>query len=131
MKKIFKWIGAAVFFAIAIFSIIKLIILIKKYSLIEVMMAAGKLNEDGVGVVELSKNGTKFLTKVSDEGAEAFKDYLNSIGYKYIGRFGSSNLYEYEGVEIVVKRSKILGKFYLYEIFNEDYFGEADEYILG
>lgn len=130
MKKLFKWIGAVVFFAVALFSIIKLILLIKKYSLFEVLMASGKLDEEGVGVVEISKNGTKFLTKAHEEGAEAFKDYLNSMGYNYIGRFGSSNLYEYEGVEIVVKRSRLLGKYYLYEIFNEDYFGEANEYLL-
>lgn len=129
MKKIFKCISGIILFAVVVFSIIKIIQLIKKYSLWEVLLGIGKLSSDGADVVELSENGTKFLTFKNEEGLSAFKEYLETVGYRYIGQFGSSNLYEYEGIEVVIKRSNLFGKYYLFEIFNEKYFEETGEYL--
>ncbi len=129
MKKILKVVGGIVIFFIALVSIIKLVQLIKKYSLLQVLGGVGKLNADDTDLVEISKNGTKFLTRSNETGLEAFKDYLDASGYSYIGQFGSSNLYEFDGVEIVVKRSSLFGKYYLFEIFNERYFEETSEYL--
>lgn len=129
MKKALKIIGGIVVAIVAIASIVRIIMLIKKYSLIEVLAGIGKLGNDGVDVVEISKNGTKFLATGNQDGIDAIKEYLDTVGYKYIGQFGSSNLYEYDGVEIVIKRSSLFGKYYLFEVFNERYFQETSEYL--
>ncbi len=130
MKKVLKIIGSVVLAAIVVISTIKLIKLIKKYSFMGILKGLGIVSSGEDDVVDVSGNETRFLVRKSQEGIEAFNDYLDVIGYKYIGQFGSSNLYEHEGTEIVIKRSNLFNKFYLYEIFNEQYFEDTADYLL-
>ncbi len=131
MKKIVK-IGLSVVLAVLLFvSVLKLIRLIRKHSFLSILKGFGILCSGDADLVEISDNGTKFLSKKSEEGIGAFEDYLDEIGYKFIGQFGSSNLYESNGMEIVIKRTTLFGKYYLYEIFNERYFEESDAYLVA
>ncbi len=125
MKKITKIFGVVVLSTIAVYSAFKLIKLAKKYSLVPVLSGLSKLGASGADMIDISKTGTKFLTLADNEGIEAFKDYLDAVGYKYIGQFGSSNLYELNGMEIIIKRTKLFNKYYLFEIYNERYFQEV------
>ncbi len=125
MKKITKIFGVVVLSTLAVYSAFKIIKLVKKYSLIPVLSGLSKLGASGADMIDISKTGTKFLTMADNEGIEAFKDYLDAVGYKYIGQFGNSNLYELNGMEIIIKRTKLFSKYYLFEIYNERYFQEA------
>ncbi len=125
MKKILKIFGIVLVSTVAVYSAFKLIKLIKKYSLCPVLSGLSKLGASGADIIDISKNGTKFLSKADQEGIDAFKDYLETVGYKFVGQFGSSNLYELNGMEIIIKRTKLFGKYYLFEIYNERYFQEV------
>ncbi len=131
MKKIVKIVSSVALTIIIVVSIIKLVQLIRKYSLFSMLKAFGILSSGDADLVEISDNGTKFVSSKSQEGINAFEEYLDEIGYQFIGQFGSSNLYEHEGMEIVIKRTKLFGKYYLYEIFNERYFEETDAYMVA
>ncbi len=131
MKKTLKIAGTLILAIVTVVSIIKLIQLVRKYSLCSILKGFMILSSDDVDLIEVSENGTKFLAKKTQEGVEAFDEYLNEIGYQFIGQFGSSNLYEFDGMEIVIKRTGLFGKYYLYEIFNERYFEETDAYIVA
>lgn len=130
MKKALKFVGSITLLVVMLLTMVKLIKLIRKHSLLSILKGFGLLCYGGADLVEVSENGTKFLSKKSQEGIEAFDEYLDEMGYKFIGQFGSSNLYEFDGVEVVIKRTKIFRKFYLYEIFNERYFEEVEDYSL-
>ncbi len=125
MKKILKIFGIVVLSTVAVYSAFKLIKLVRKYSLVPVLGGLSKLGASGADMIDISKNGTKFLSLANNEGVEAFKDYLDAVGYTFIGQFGSSNLYELNGMEIIIKRTKLFGKYYLFEIYNERYFQEV------
>ncbi len=131
MKKVVKVVSALALTIIVVISIVKLVQLIKKYSFIAMLKGFGILGSGEADLVEISDNGTKFISSNTEEGIEAFEEYLDEIGYKFIGQFGSSNLYEHDGMEIVIKRTKLFGKYYLYEIFNERYFEETDAYMVA
>ncbi len=131
MKKFLKIAGSVVVAVVTIISIIKLVQLIRKYSFLGLLKGLGILGSGDEDIVDVSDNETKFLVKKSQEGLEAFNEYLDMLGYKYIGQFGSSNLYEHEGTEIVIKKSKLFNKYYLFEIFNEQYFEDTADYILA
>ncbi len=126
MKKYLKIFGIVFVTTAAVYSAFKVIKLVKKYSLCPVLCGLSKLGASGADVIEISKNGTKFLSNADENGVDAFKEHLDSIGYSFIGQFGNSNLYEKNGLEVIVKRTKLFNKYYLYEIFNEKYFADKD-----
>ncbi len=124
-RKLVNIVSAILITLAAIWSIYKLLELIKKYDLISILLGFSKLATGGQDIVDISDKGVKFLAYNSADAAEAFNDYLEFEGYKKIGRFGKSDLYEYNGEEIIIKRSKLFNKFYLFEIFNDEYVGRT------
>lgn len=120
-KRLKKWIGI-ITVIIAIITVIRLAFIIAKSGIIVILLGILNLKAGGGNLVSISKNDTKFLSLRNEESLEEFKNYLLKNGYTYLGQFGNSNLYEYEGIEIVVKRSNVLGRYYLFEIYNERYF---------
>ncbi len=126
MKKLVKIFGIVFATTLAVYSVFKVVKLVRKYSLVPVLGGLSRLGASGADVIDISKNGTKFLSLADNEGLEAFKDYLDVNGYKFIGQFGNSNLYEVNGMEIIVKRTKLFGRYYLFEIYNERYFENSD-----
>lgn len=130
MKKMCRFFSTVFFIFVLTVSLMKLIKLMSKHNLIGILKGLGILCYDDADLVDISGNGSKLMSRKSQEGIEAFENYLDDMGYKFIGQFGSSNLYEHEGLEIVIKKSKLFGRFYLYEIFNERYFDESEAYSL-
>ncbi len=124
IKQIIKFSAGVFAVAFSIFSVYKIIQLIKKYDALSLLYGFDQLSRNEDTLVDISKAGTKFLSRKNDEGIEAFKAYLSSENYKFIGKFGRSDLYSIDGIEVIVRRTKLFNKYYLFEIFNEKYFEE-------
>ncbi len=120
-KKIVNVVSIILISLVTIWSILKLIKLIRKYDAFALLQGFARLSSSEDEIVDVSGIGVKFIGRNTAETAESFADYLALEGYKKIGKFGKSDLYEYDGEEIIVKRSKLFSKYYLFEIFNDDY----------
>ncbi len=120
-KKLFHAISSTVLVLLAAWSIYKIIELIQKYDLISVFSGFGMLASSGNDIVDISGYGAKFIGYNTPQTVDAFSDFLSLEGYTKIGKFGKSDLYEYNGEEIIIKRSKLFNKYYLFEIFNDEY----------
>ncbi|MCK8061292.1 MULTISPECIES: hypothetical protein [unclassified Fusibacter] len=122
MKKFLKTIGAVSVIVVTAYSIYHLIRLIKKYDVLSLLYGFDLLHRGHEGIIDISRKGVKFISRKSEENLDAFSEYLKANGYRLVGRFGRSDLYDYQGVEVIVKQSMLFNKYYLFEVYNESFF---------
>jgi hypothetical protein len=122
MKKILKAIGAVTLAAVTVYSIYHIVRLVKKYDVLSLLYGFDLLHRGHEGIIDISRKGVKFISRKSEENLYAFSEHLSANGYRLVGRFGRSDLYDYQGVEVIVKQTVLFNKYYLFEVYNESFF---------
>lgn len=122
LKNCFKLVAGLVIGITSVYSLYKLWQLAKQRDVFSVAQGFFTLNDTESALVDISGKGVKFLSKNDRVGQQAFDDYLSNCDYRYVGSYGKSRLYNYEGEEVVVKSMPLFSQYCLHEVFNQDYF---------
>ncbi len=121
IKNVLKVISVVVIGVIAVLSIYQLIKKAKERDFLPIVMAMRQLDGDKSAMVDFSGKANKFLLYDTPEGRQRFKGYLLEKGYRYVAKYGRSELYDYADAEVVVKQSNLFNRYLLCEIYNESY----------
>lgn len=87
------------------------------YDLISVFHGMKVAKEKKDELIDISYSGNKYIAYKSNSNEEKFDQMLEAKGYKHIAKYGKSDVYVLDGVEHLIKRSVVFGKFFLFELF--------------
>lgn len=91
--------------------------LIRSYDVISVfhgMKVADKKKDE---LIDISYSGKKYVARKTKANLQKFEDLLEAKGYQHIAKYGKSDIYLLDGVETLVKKSVVFGRYYLFELF--------------
>ncbi len=124
IKRALKIISAVLLAIMTVLSIYELIKKAKDKDALPIIKAMRLLDESSSEIVDVLGNGTKFLVYDNAESHRMFDLFLAEKGYRYVGKYGKSKLYDYDEYEVVIKKIIMFNRYALYEVYNETYFGE-------
>lgn len=87
------------------------------YDLVSVFHGMKIAREKKDELIDISHSGKKYVALKTKSNEKKFDQLLEAKGYKHIAKYGKSDVYMLDGVERLIKRSVIFGKFFLFELF--------------
>lgn len=112
LSKILSALGVVALLASAIY-------LILKYNLNNIIKGIIRLEgNEGEVIKEKSKDKIFLITKPEDEDIK-IENYLRKYDWDFLEQYGRGHIYEKNGEEILVKKRKFFGEYYIYEIIND------------
>lgn len=119
MKKIVQFIVKIIGVILLVKSFVELYSYMKNNGFFDIINGITKLREEPSKLVELSAYKNKYMGIKATSTMDEFVDLLKKRGFVFVARYGKADIYRVGGVEILVKRTIMLNRYYVFDIFDE------------
>lgn len=87
----------------------------------ELMRGIRKIRKGKAHLVPLSRKVTRMLARTDHQSEMLFRNYMSTLGWRYVCNYGRSGLYRQGEKEVLVRKTSLIKDFCIYEVLDENY----------